>query len=124
MKRIERMKYLFLAYSKCSTCRTARQWLDEHQVVYEERPMLERPPSVEELKEWIDRSGRPIKSFFNTSGLVYKALNLKDKLPSLDEEAQIALLASDGKLVKRPLLIGEGRVWIGFKPDEWGTICE
>lgn len=116
------MKYLFLAYSKCSTCRNAKKWLDQHSLAYEERPILDQPPTVEELKEWIRRSGRPVKSFFNTSGLVYKALQLKDKLPSLSEEEQIALLASDGKLVKRPLLIGTDRILVGFKTEEWETI--
>lgn len=116
------MKYLFLAYSKCSTCRNAKKWLDQHAQAYEERPILDQPPSVEELKEWIRRSGLPVKSFFNTSGLVYKALQLKDKLPSLSEEAQIELLASDGKLVKRPLLIGSDRVLVGFKLEEWEAI--
>lgn len=116
------MNYLFLAYSKCSTCRNAKKWLDRHSLTYEERPILDQPPSVEELKKWIRQSGRPVKSFFNTSGLVYKALQLKDKLPSLSEEEQIALLASDGKLVKRPLLIGNDRVLVGFKVEEWEAI--
>lgn len=113
------MKYLFLAHSKCSTCRNAKKWLDAHQIAYEERPIVEQPPTEEELKQWIDRSGLPLKSFFNTSGLVYKSLQLKDKLPSLSEEEQIALLASDGKLVKRPLLVSDNQVFVGFKPEEW-----
>lgn len=113
------MHYLFLGYAKCSTCRNAKKWLDEHQVAYDERPIIEQNPSAAELKEWIGRSGLAAKQFFNTSGLVYKALHLKDKLPGLSEAEQIEWLASDGKLVKRPLLVGEEKVWVGFKPEEW-----
>lgn len=113
------MNYLFLEYSKCSTCRNAKKWLDERKVSYEDRPIVDQNPSVEELKNWIKRSGLPLKSFFNTSGLVYKALQLKDKLVGMSEEEQISLLASDGKLIKRPLLIGENQVLVGFKTDEW-----
>lgn len=113
------MSYLFLEYPKCSTCRNAKKWLDEHKVTYEDRHIIDRNPSVEELTEWIGRSKLPLKNFFNTSGLVYKEMRLKDKLPAMSEEEQIALLASDGKLVKRPLLVGDDQVVVGFKPDEW-----
>lgn len=113
------MNYLFLGYAQCSTCRNAKKWLDEQGIDYDERPIVEQPPSAEELKAWIDRSGLTAKQFFNTSGLVYKALQLKDKLPALGEAELIGLLASDGKLVKRPLLVGEERVWVGFKPADW-----
>lgn len=113
------MKYLFLEYSKCSTCRNAKKWLDERNVSYEDRSIIDRNPSAEELKNWIGRSGLPLKSFFNTSGLVYKALQLKDKLPAMSEEDQVKLLASDGKLIKRPLLISDDNVLVGFKADEW-----
>lgn len=113
------MSYLFLEYPKCSTCRNAKKWLDEHKVTYEDRHIINRNPSVEELTEWIGRSKLPLKNFFNTSGQVYKEMRLKDKLPAMSEEEQIALLASDGKLVKRPLLVGDDQVVVGFKPDEW-----
>lgn len=113
------MNYLFLEYAKCNTCRAARKWLDEHGIAYTSRPIVEQNPTAAELKEWIERSGLKAKQFFNTSGLVYKALQLKDKLPALSEAEQIECLASDGKLVKRPLLVGDDRVWVGFKPAEW-----
>lgn len=113
------MNYLFLQYPSCSTCRKAKQWLDEHRIPYEDRHIVDRHPSAEELKTWIAKSGFPLKKFFNTSGLAYKALQLKDKLPSMSEEEQIGLLASDGKLIKRPLLIADDRVLAGFNADEW-----
>lgn len=113
------MEYLFLAYPPCSTCRNARKWLDEQGVSYVERHIVDEAPTVSELKTWMARSGLPVRSFFNTSGLVYRSLQLKDKLSSMTEEEQIALLASDGKLVKRPLVVAEDRVLVGFRPDEW-----
>lgn len=113
------MNYLFLGYASCSTCRKAKKWLDEHQIDYKERPIVEQNPSAAELKEWIGRSGLPVKQFFNTSGQLYRSLQLKDKLPALSEAEQIEWLASDGKLVKRPLLVGPERVWVGFKPADW-----
>ena len=113
------MKYLFLEYQKCSTCRNAKKWLDEHQVAYEDRHIIDQHPSAEELTEWIGRSKLPLKNFFNTSGLVYKAMQLKDKLPAMSEKEQIELLASDGKLIKRPLLVSENQVLVGFKAAEW-----
>lgn len=113
------MKYLFLEYPKCSTCRNAKKWLDDHSVEYDDRHIIDNNPSEKELKEWIEKSGLPLKNFFNTSGLVYKSMQLKDKLPSMSEEEQIKLLSTDGKLIKRPLLIGEKIVLVGFKPESW-----
>ena len=112
-------KVLFLEYPKCSTCQKAKRWLDEHGVMYEDRHIVENNPTVAELKTWLSLSGGDIKKLFNTSGLKYKALNLKEKLPSMSEEEQIELLATDGMLVKRPLLVGEDFVVAGFKPEIW-----
>ena len=109
----------FICYPKCTTCQKARKWLDANGVVYDERHIKNNNPTVDELKAWHKQSGLPLKKFFNTSGLQYKALNLKDKLPAMSEAEQFALLASDGMLVKRPLLIGDGFVLVGFKEDEW-----
>ena len=109
----------FICYSKCSTCQKAKKWLDEKDIPYEERPIKEQNPSVDELREWYGRSGLPLKRFFNTSGLQYKSLNLKDKLTAMSEEEQLALLASDGMLVKRPMLISDEFVLPGFKEAEW-----
>ena len=108
-----------LVYRKCSTCIKALKWLDEHNVNYEERPIVEENPTFEELKDWYKRSGLPLKRFFNTSGLVYKELGLKDKLPTMTEEEQLKLLATNGKLVKRPLVVGEDFALTGFKENEW-----
>ena len=110
---------IFLCYSKCSTCQKAKKWLDEKGIPYEERPIREQNPSVDELREWYGRSGLPLKRFFNTSGLQYKSLNLKDKLPAMSEEEQLVLLASDGMLVKRPMLISDEFVLPGFREAEW-----
>lgn len=112
-------KYLFLQYPRCGTCRKAKKWLDDHGIAYESRPIVEQRPTRDELRLWIQRSGLPVRRFFNTSGAVYKELNLKDRLPSCTDEEQIDLLASDGKLVKRPLLIADDFVLAGFKPEEW-----
>ena len=112
-------KVLFVEYPACSTCRKAKEWLDERGIVYEDRHIKEQNPCAEELTEWVKRSGLPLKRFFNTSGLVYKALGLKDKLPGMGETEQIALLATDGMLVKRPLVIGADFVLVGFRPTEW-----
>ena len=111
---------LFLEYPPCSTCQKARKWLDEHHVPYSARHIKENNPSYEELKTWYAMSGLPLKKFFNTSGLVYKSLNLKEKLPTMTEEEQLQLLATDGMLVKRPLIIMEnGTVLTGFREKEW-----
>ena len=112
-------KVLFVEYPKCSTCKKAKAWLDEHGVACKTRHIVEETPTAAELAEWHARSGLPLKRFFNTSGLVYKNLGLKDKLPTMTEDEQIALLASDGMLVKRPLLVGDDFVLPGFKPAEW-----
>lgn len=109
----------FIQYPKCSTCQKAKKWLDSHEVSYNARHIVEDNPQKEELKVWIEKSGKPVKKFFNTSGMKYKELNLKDKLADMTEEEQISLLASDGMLVKRPLLITEDEILIGFKEAEW-----
>ncbi|MCI8650696.1 MAG: arsenate reductase family protein [Anaerotruncus sp.] len=113
------MECLFLEYPKCSTCQKARKWLIENGVTHISRHIVEQNPDIEELKRWCLRSGQPLKKFFNTSGMVYKQLNLKEKLPNMSEEEQYELLASNGMLVKRPLVITETTVLIGFKPAEW-----
>ena len=110
---------LVLVYRKCSTCLKALKWLEEHQVDFEERPIVEQNPSYEELKMWYEKSGLPLKKFFNTSGLIYKEMKLKDKLPTMSEEEQLQLLATNGMLVKRPLVVGEDYVLTGFKENEW-----
>ena len=110
---------LVLVYRKCSTCIKALKWLDANGVTYEERPIIEQNPTFEELKEWYQKSGLSLKKFFNTSGLLYKEMQLKDKLPGLSEEEQLKLLATDGKLVKRPLVVGDDFVLTGFKEAEW-----
>ena len=112
---------LFIEYPKCTTCKRAKKWLDEHQVSYEERHIVEDNPKAEELKKWIAKSGLPIKRFFNTSGMKYRDLGLKDRLPEMSEEEQIELLATDGMLVKRPLVIGDDFVLVGFKEEQWGN---
>lgn len=113
------MKTTFLQYPACSTCQKAKKWLMENNIEYTDRHIVENNPTVEELKAWIPRSGLPVKKFFNTSGLVYKELKLSQKLPSMSEEEQIELLATNGKLVKRPLLVTDRLVLVGFKPAEW-----
>lgn len=113
---------LFLQYPPCSTCKKAKNWLDERGVSYTDRHIKENNPSYEELKAWYERSGLPLKRFFNTSGLAYKALNLKERLPGMSEEEQLRLLASDGMLVKRPLLITDSAVLPGFKEAQWAEV--
>lgn len=113
---------LVLVYRKCSTCLKALKWLEEHQVEFEERPIVEDNPSYEELKAWYEKSGLPLKKFFNTSGMLYKEMKLKDKLAEMSEEEQLRLLATNGMLVKRPLVIGEDYVLVGFKEKEWETV--
>ena len=111
---------LFLEYPPCSTCKKAKKWLDDHGIIYTDRHIKEDNPSYEELKNWYAISGMPLKKFFNTSGLQYRALELKDKLPTMSEEEQLQLLSSDGMLVKRPVLVtDDGKVLTGFKEAEW-----
>ena len=110
---------LFLEYPPCSTCKKAKAWLDAKGIAYTARHIKEENPSYEELKEWYGHSGLPLKKFFNTSGLLYKSMNLKDKLPAMTEEEQLRLLATDGMLVKRPLVVLEDRVLTGFKEADW-----
>lgn len=108
-----------LVYRKCSTCMKALKWLETHQVVFDERSIKDENPSYEELKVWYEMSGLPLKKFFNTSGILYKQMNLKDKLKEMSEDEQLKLLATDGMLVKRPLVIGDDFVLTGFKEKEW-----
>ncbi|WP_295425018.1 arsenate reductase family protein [uncultured Subdoligranulum sp.] len=110
---------LFLQYPPCSTCKKAKKWLDEHGVAYEARDIKQDNPTQEELRAWQARSGLPLKRFFNTSGQLYRSLQLKEKLPAMPEAEQLALLAGDGMLVKRPLAVGEDFVLVGFKEAEW-----
>ena len=111
--------YLFVHYPKCSTCQKAKQWLDEQGVAYEARHIVEQNPTAEELARWIGDSGQPVKKFFNTSGLLYKSMELKTQLPNMTDEEMLSLLATDGMLVKRPLAIGDDFVLVGFKEAEW-----
>ena len=113
------MKNIFIEYPKCSTCKKAEKWLKDNKIEYEKRNIVEKNPNKEELTKWIKQSGKEIKRFFNTSGLKYKELNLKEKLANMNEEEKIDLLSSDGMLVKRPLLITEKEILIGFKEQEW-----
>ena len=110
---------LFICYPKCSTCQKAKKWLDEHNIEYTERHIVEVKPTYDELKEWNKKSGLPLKKFFNTSGLLYKEMQLKDKLLTMSEEEQLQLLATNGMLVKRPLVVKEDLVLVGFKETEW-----
>ncbi len=109
----------FICYPKCTTCQRAKKWLDDNNIEYELRDIKLNNPTVDELTEWYNKSGLPLKKFFNTSGLIYKSLDLKNKLSSMTEDEMLSLLATDGMLVKRPLLIGDNFVIIGFKESEW-----
>lgn len=113
------MKMLVLVYRKCSTCLKALKWLEENQVEFEERAIVEENPTYEELKEWYGKSGLALKKFFNTSGLLYKEMGLKDRLADMSEDEQLRLLATNGMLVKRPLVVGEDFVLTGFREKEW-----
>lgn len=113
------MKILFVEYPPCTTCQKAKKWLEAHHIDFEDRHIKEQNPTFEELKLWHERSGLPLKRFFNTSGLLYKSLELKDKLPSMSEEEQLRLLATDGMLVKRPVIVADDFVLTGFKENEW-----
>jgi len=113
---------LFVCYPKCTTCQKARKWLVANGIAFEERHIKENNPTLAELKEWHRQSGLPLKKFFNTSGLLYKELKLKDRLPTMSDEEQFNLLASDGLLVKRPILVDEGFVLVGFNEAEWKAV--
>ena len=110
---------LFVQYPKCSTCRKAKNWLDEHKIKYESRHIIEDNPTAEEIEKWHEKSGLPLKRFFNTSGMKYRELKLKDKLPDMSEKEQFDLLATDGMLVKRPIVVADDFVLVGFKVKEW-----
>lgn len=110
---------LFIQYPPCSTCQKAKKWLDGHGIAYTDRHIKNENPTYEELKSWYAASGLPLKKFFNTSGLLYKSLNLKEKLPAMTEEEQLQLLASDGMLVKRPIVVTENTILVGFKEAQW-----
>ena len=114
---------LYVNYPKCGTCQKARKFLEEKGIAFEDRNIKEQNPTAEELKAWIERSGLPIKKFFNTSGMLYRQMELKDKLPNMSEQEMIELLATDGMLVKRPILVADDRVLVGFKQAEWEKIC-
>lgn len=118
------MKNIFIEYPKCSTCIKAKKWLTENGVEFEDRNIVTETPTQEELKEWIKISKKDIKKWFNTSGLKYKELNLKEKLPNMSDEEKIQLLASDGMLIKRPLFIADGEIYIGFKEEIWKDIIK
>ncbi len=113
------MECLFVEYPKCSTCKKARQWLEEHQAAFKDRNIKEQNPTRDELKEWHEKSGLDIKRFFNTSGVLYKEMKLKDRLPEMSLEEKYDLLSTDGMLVKRPVLVTEKGITTGFKPQEW-----
>ncbi len=115
------MKNTFICYSKWTTCKKAKSWLEENNIEFEQRPIKEDNPTEIELRQWIEKSGYPLKKFFNTSGTLYKDLNIKEKLNDMSEEEQITLLSTDGMLVKRPIFVGEDIVLVGFKEDEWKT---
>lgn len=110
---------LFVQYPKCSTCRKAKKWLEENNIEFEERHIIEDNPTYEELKEWYEKSGLSLNRFFNTSGMKYRELNLKDKRPEMSEDEQLELLATDGMLVKRPIIVSDDFVLTGFKVKEW-----
>ena len=111
----------FICYPKCTTCQKARKWLDDNKIEYEIRDIKLDNPTLDELSEWYKKSGLPLKKFFNTSGLVYKALDLKNKLPTMTDDEMLKLLATDGMLVKRPLLVGDDFVLVGFHESEWDS---
>ena len=115
---------LFICYPKCSTCQKARKWLDEHNLEYTERHIAEDNPSYDELKEWYKKSGLSLKKFFNTSGLLYKEMKLKEKLPLMSEDDQLKLLATNGMLVKRPIVLSKDKVLVGFKETEWEGLLQ
>ena len=113
------MKTLFIEYPKCSTCQKAKKWLEQNNIEFEDRHIVENNPTKEELKKWIKQSGYDIKKFFNTSGMKYKELNLKEKLPNMTDDEKIQILSTDGMLVKRPLIITDDLILVGFREKEW-----
>ena len=113
---------VYIQYPPCSTCKKAKAWLDDHGLAYETRHIKEQNPTYEELKDWREKSGLPLKRFFNTSGLLYKSLNLKERLPEMSEEEQLRLLASDGMLVKRPILVDGKKVLFGFREEDYAAL--
>ncbi len=114
---------IFVCYPPCGTCKKAQKWLDDHAIAYDFRHIKEEKPTYAELNDWYAKSGLPLKKFFNTSGLLYKSLELKDKLPTMSEEEQLQLLSTDGMLVKRPIVLTEdGKVLVGFKEAEWAEV--
>lgn len=114
----------FICYPKCTTCKKAEKWLQENNIEYQIRDIKENNPSYDELTDWYGKSGLPLKKFFNTSGMLYRNLKLKDKLPTMSEEEQLELLATDGMLVKRPILVAEKNVLVGFKESEWQNLLK
>ena len=118
------MKYLFIEYPKCSTCQKAKKWLENKKIEFEDRHIVENTPTFEELENWISKSNLEIKKFFNTSGLVYKSMNLKEKLDTMTKEENIKLLASNGMLIKRPLLVGNNLVLVGFRQENWEQVLK
>lgn len=115
---------IFIEYPKCSTCKKAKKWLDDHGVEYADRHIVDENPSYEELKNWYQKSGLPLKKFFNTSGLLYREMNLKDKLPGMSEEEMLQLLSTNGMLVKRPLVVADDVILTGFKEADWGVLLK
>lgn len=115
---------IYICYPKCSTCKKAQKWLDDNGIEYETRDIKENNPTYDELKEWHGKSNLPLKKFFNTSGLLYRSMNLKDKLVDMSEEEQLELLATDGMLVKRPIIITDNTVLVGFKEKEWENVLK
>lgn len=113
---------IFLEYPPCSTCRKARKWLEERDIAFTARHIKEDNPTAEELQQWAEKSGLPLKRFFNTSGMLYRSLQLKERLPDMSEEAQLELLATDGMLVKRPILVLEDTVLVGFRESQWESV--
>lgn len=115
---------LFIEYPKCTTCQKAKKWLDDNGIEYESRHIKEQNPTYDELKKWYKQSGLPLKKFFNTSGLLYKSMELKDKLPNMTEEEQLMLLSTDGMLVKRPIIVSGSTVLTGFREKEWSDVLK
>lgn len=116
------MKNIFIEYPKCSTCKKAKKWLEENNIEFIDRNITIKTPTVQELTEWIQKSGQELKKWFNTSGLKYKELNLKDKLVTMSDREKIELLASDGMLIKRPVLVSDNGIFIGFKEEKWNIL--